>query len=119
MLFRLFILCYIDAFFPEVGVATLELRSLASAIKERTLTHLDEYLEQIEADAQSNGIQVHWACDAAEHSPIVHGMLKDDGAKSLIKKSAGELLSRPASYRAAIAATYRSAGNLNHQSPIF
>ncbi len=45
-----------------------ELRSLASAIKEHTLTHLDEYLEQFEANARSNGIHVHWARDAAEHN---------------------------------------------------
>ena len=36
-----------------------ELRSLASAIKEHTLTHLDEYLEQFEANARANGIHVH------------------------------------------------------------
>src|SRR6516162_6754013 len=30
-----------------------ELRSLASAIKEHTLTHLDQYLEQFEANARS------------------------------------------------------------------
>jgi len=35
-------------------------RSLASAIKEHTLTHLDEYLDQFEAIARSNGIHVHW-----------------------------------------------------------
>jgi L-lactate dehydrogenase complex protein LldF len=62
-----------------------ELRSLASAIKEHTLTHLDEYLEQFEANAQSNGIHVHWARDAAEHNNIVRGILEDHGAKSLIK----------------------------------
>ena len=62
-----------------------ELRSLASAIKEHTLTHLDEYLDQFEANARSNGIHVHWARDAAEHNRIVHGILKDHGAKSLIK----------------------------------
>ena len=62
-----------------------ELRSLASAIKEHTLTHLDEYLEQFEANARSNGINVHWARDAAEHNRIVHGILSDHGAKSLIK----------------------------------
>lgn len=62
-----------------------ELRALASAIKEHTLTHLDQYLEQFEANAQSNGIHVHWACDAAEHNQIVHGILNDHGAKSLIK----------------------------------
>ncbi|HYZ33810.1 MAG TPA: lactate utilization protein B, partial [Crenalkalicoccus sp.] len=62
-----------------------ELRSLASAIKEHTLTHLDEYLEQFESNARSNGVHVHWAKDAAEHNRIVHGILKDHGARSLIK----------------------------------
>src|SRR5580693_1007590 len=62
-----------------------ELRSLASAIKEHTLTHLDEYLDQFETNARSNGIHVHWARDAAEHNRIVHGILSDHGAKSLIK----------------------------------
>ena len=62
-----------------------ELRSLASAIKPHTLTNLDEYLDQFEANARSNGVVVHWARDAAEHNRIVHGILKDHGAKSLIK----------------------------------
>lgn len=62
-----------------------QLRSLASAVKEHTLTHLDEYLDQFEARARANGIHVHWARDAAEHNRIVHGILKDHGAKSLIK----------------------------------
>src|ERR1700704_653623 len=62
-----------------------ELRSLASAIKEHTLTHLDEYLDQFEANARSNGIHVHWARDAAEHNQIVHRILRDHDATSLIK----------------------------------
>jgi L-lactate dehydrogenase complex protein LldF len=62
-----------------------ELRSLASAIKEHTLTHLDEYLDQFESNARENGIHVHWARDAAEHNHIVHGILRDHGAKSVIK----------------------------------
>ena len=37
-----------------------ELRRLASAIKEHTLTHLDQYLEQFETNARANGVQVHW-----------------------------------------------------------
>ena len=44
-----------------------ELRALASAIKEHTLTHLDQYLEQFESNARANGVHVHWARDAAEH----------------------------------------------------
>jgi L-lactate dehydrogenase complex protein LldF len=61
-----------------------ELRGLASAIKEHTLTHLDQYLEEFEANARGNGVHVHWARDAAEHNQIVHGILKDHGARSLI-----------------------------------
>ena len=41
--------------------------------------------KQFEANARSNGIHVHWARDAAEHNRIVHGILRDHGAKSLIK----------------------------------
>ena len=68
------------------GIAEWEdLRSLASAIKEHTLTHLDRYLDQFESNARANGIHVHWARDAAEHNRIVHGILRDHGAKSLIK----------------------------------
>src|ERR1700751_5510650 len=62
-----------------------ELRALASAIKEHALTHLDDYLDQFEANARPNGIHVHWARDAAEHNKIVHGILRDHGVKSLIK----------------------------------
>lgn len=62
-----------------------ELRTLASAIKEHTLVHLDDYLEEFEANARENGVNVHWARDAAEHNRIVHGILRDHGAISLIK----------------------------------
>ena len=44
-----------------------ELRQLASDIKEHTLTHLGDYLEEFERNAIKNGAQVHWAKDAAEH----------------------------------------------------
>lgn len=62
-----------------------QLRELASAIKQHTLSNLREYLEQFEAQAQANGIHVHWASDGAEHNRIVHGILSDHGAKRLIK----------------------------------
>ena len=62
-----------------------ELRSLASAIKEHTLTHLDDYLREFEGNALGNGINVHWAKDGAEHNRIIHGILSDHRAKSLIK----------------------------------
>ncbi|GJD94081.1 lactate utilization protein B [Methylobacterium iners] len=62
-----------------------ELRELASAIKAHTLSRLDEYLEQFEAQAKANGVHVHWAADGAEHNRLVHRLLKDHGARSLIK----------------------------------
>ena len=62
-----------------------EMRELASRIKQHTLSHLDQYLEEFEANARANGIHVHWAADGAEHNRIVHGILADHGAKTLIK----------------------------------
>lgn len=62
-----------------------ELRELASRIKEHTLTYLDTYLEQFEAAATKNGVTVHWARDGAEHNAIVLGILRERGAKTLIK----------------------------------
>ena len=40
-----------------------ELRALASAIKEHTLSHLADYLEEFERNAKRNGAEVHWAKD--------------------------------------------------------
>ena len=54
-----------------------ELREIASKIKEHTLTHLDHYLEEFEANATKRGAHVHWARDAAEHNSIVHDILLD------------------------------------------
>jgi L-lactate dehydrogenase complex protein LldF len=62
-----------------------ELRDLASAIKEHTLTNLDRYLEEYEQNARANGVLVHWARDGEEHNKIVHGILRDHGVKSLVK----------------------------------
>jgi L-lactate dehydrogenase complex protein LldF len=62
-----------------------ELRNLASAIKEHTLSHLGDYLEQFERNAIANGMQVHWARDAAEHNQIVFDLLERHGARVLVK----------------------------------
>lgn len=62
-----------------------ELRSLASRIKEHALSHLDIYLEQFTDAARANGVVVHWASDAAEHNQIVHRVLEEHGAKTIIK----------------------------------
>ena len=62
-----------------------ELRNLASAIKEHTLTHLADYLEQFERNATANGVMVHWARDAAEHNQIVFDIMAARGATTLVK----------------------------------
>src|SRR6202167_5340031 len=64
-----------------------ELRELASKIKEHTLTHLDQYLEEFERNATNRGAQVHWARDAAEHNEIVHSILEDHRVQELIKSN--------------------------------
>jgi L-lactate dehydrogenase complex protein LldF len=62
-----------------------EMRALASSIKEHALSHLDEYLGQFEAAARRNGVQVHWAADAAAHNQTVHSILTQHGVRTLIK----------------------------------
>ena len=62
-----------------------ELRDLASAIKEHTLSNLGHYLELFEANAQRNGVTVHWARDGHEHNQIVYDILKSRNADKLIK----------------------------------
>src|SRR6201993_4530026 len=62
-----------------------DLRSLASGIKEHTLSHLAHYLEMFEAAAVRNGATVHWARDAHEHNQIVYDILDSRGATHLVK----------------------------------
>jgi L-lactate dehydrogenase complex protein LldF len=62
-----------------------KLRCLASAIKEHTLSHLADYLEEFETRAKENGAEVHWARDAVEHNQIVHDILSCRGSKTLVK----------------------------------
>jgi len=61
------------------------LRELASRIKEHTLSNLAGYLEAFERNATANGVKVHWARDAAEHNQIVHDILSERSAKTLVK----------------------------------
>lgn len=61
------------------------LRDLASDIKEHTLTHLDQYLEQFEQNATAKGIHVSWAKDGNEHNRIVLDILTAHRVKHIIK----------------------------------
>jgi L-lactate dehydrogenase complex protein LldF len=62
-----------------------DLRTLASQIKEHTLSNLAHYLEMFEASAVRNGATVHWARDAHEHNQIVYDILSSHGARHLVK----------------------------------
>src|SRR5258708_22034943 len=48
-----------------------EVREIASKIKKHTLTHLDHYLEELEANATKRGAHGHWALDAIVDNPIM------------------------------------------------
>jgi L-lactate dehydrogenase complex protein LldF len=61
------------------------LRTLASEIKEHTLSNLSDYLIQFEARAKANGVIVHWARDAHEHNQIVYDILVEQKADLLVK----------------------------------
>ena len=62
-----------------------QLRDLASAIKEHTLSNLAHYLEMFESRATANGVQVHWAQDAHEHNQIVYQILTGRNVELLVK----------------------------------
>ncbi len=62
-----------------------DLREQASAIKEHTLSNLDQYLEEFESKALKNGIRVHWAVNAQEHNNMVLKILQQADVRKLVK----------------------------------
>jgi L-lactate dehydrogenase complex protein LldF len=62
-----------------------DLREAASQIKKHTATHLADYLEKFEQNAQKNGVHVHWAEDAEEYNRIVYGILSQHQVKKVVK----------------------------------
>jgi L-lactate dehydrogenase complex protein LldF len=71
------------------GFATLpdsvRLRDHAKRVKEHTLAHLDQYLEQLEASVTRNGGQVHWAANAEEARQVVVEIALKAGCKYAVK----------------------------------
>src|SRR5437764_9660801 len=53
-----------------------DLRDHAKRIKEHTLAHLDQYLEQLEASVQKLGGHIHWAADAEEARRVIVDIAK-------------------------------------------
>ncbi|GIZ08625.1 lactate utilization protein B [Flavobacterium sp. UMI-01] len=62
-----------------------ELRNLGHGIKSHMLSNLDHYLLQFEENAKKNGVEVHWAADAAEHNRIIHQIIKDNKGTKVVK----------------------------------
>jgi L-lactate dehydrogenase complex protein LldF len=62
-----------------------DLREQASRIKNHTLSRLDDYLLELEKNAQQNGITVHWASDADEHNRIVLDIMRQHNATQVVK----------------------------------
>ena len=62
-----------------------ELRQRAAEIKQHTIAHLPELLEQFEEAATKLGAVVHWAADAAEHNRIVLDILRANSVHRVVK----------------------------------
>ncbi len=61
------------------------LRTAGAQLKDRTLRHLDHYLEQLEAAVAAAGGTVHWAADAAEANRIVSALVRETGEREVVK----------------------------------
>ena len=61
------------------------LRDAGSAIKARTMRHLDDYLLQLEGSVERAGGRVHWARDAAEANRVIAGIIQATGADRVVK----------------------------------
>jgi L-lactate dehydrogenase complex protein LldF len=62
-----------------------DLRTEARAIKDEVLLHLDKYLEEFVANAETRGARVHWARDAKEANQIICGLANERGARKIVK----------------------------------
>ncbi len=56
-----------------------------AAIRARALAKLPDLLERLEMRLKQNGIEVHWAEDAAEANEIVLAIIREQGCDSVIK----------------------------------
>jgi len=61
------------------------LRETASQIKNNVLSDRHNYLEAFETKSKANGIIIHWAADAAEHTKINYSLLLRKGVRQMVK----------------------------------
>lgn len=62
-----------------------QLRDTAVAIKNHTLDHIADYLEQFERNVTASGGQVHWARDGGAARAEIAAILKAEGARLVTK----------------------------------
>ena len=62
-----------------------QLRQQASAIKQHTISHLADYLEQFSSQLERRGVVVHWAKDAQEFNQTVLDILRQHGVSKMVK----------------------------------
>jgi len=62
-----------------------DLRAQAAAVKDDTLTHLDEHLLALEEALTARGATVHWARDAAEACAVVARVAEGHGIDEVVK----------------------------------
>jgi L-lactate dehydrogenase complex protein LldF len=71
------------------AIASIEdwegLRSRARAIKDETLVHLDQYLEEFANHAEEAGARVHWAHDGQDVCQLIVRLLQERGARRVVK----------------------------------
>jgi len=61
------------------------LRERARVIKEKTLLHLDEYLERFTENAEKAGATIHWARDGKEACEIIVHLVRTKNARMVVK----------------------------------
>jgi L-lactate dehydrogenase complex protein LldF len=61
------------------------LRVAGAEAKDEALTHLGDYLEQLEANLTARGALVHWARDAEEANRIVRDIVRGKDADEVVK----------------------------------
>jgi L-lactate dehydrogenase complex protein LldF len=61
------------------------LREAGSALKTKTMRHLDDYLLQLEGSVQQAGGTVHWARDAEEANRIIVDLVKQEQVQEAVK----------------------------------
>jgi L-lactate dehydrogenase complex protein LldF len=61
------------------------LRDHAKRIKEHTLAHLDQYLEELERSVERAGGHVHWAGSAEDARRIILDIADENGCKRIVK----------------------------------